>query len=131
MNKLVCRVIRMFKRERRDDAEIKIKSFDDLVIERIERDDEFTKRILARAIMDLCEGDSVTAQLLLRDFVKGTMGFKKLARELGVSEPNLYQKLSARGNPTARNLSAIISTLVDEMGLAVNVTVTDKRSGGV
>ncbi|MFQ5348301.1 MAG: DNA-binding protein, partial [Rhodothalassiaceae bacterium] len=68
------------------------------------------------------EGDSVTAQLMLRDFVKGTIGFEELGRRLSKSPKSLMRMLSAKGNPRADNLSAILKALQAHEGVTLTVT---------
>ncbi len=63
----------------------------------------------------------MTAQLLLRDFVKGTLGFEALGRRLGKSPKSVMRMLSAKGNPRADNLAAIIAALADHAGLRLVV----------
>ncbi len=95
--------------------------FNTLAWRRIRRDPNFAQVVLAGAVRNLCEGDSPTAQLLLRDFVKGTIGFEALGQRLGKSPKSLMRMLSAKGNPRADNLAAIIAALAGHAGLRLVV----------
>ena len=77
---------------------------------------------LARGLFDdamalLANGDPGPARLLLRDLVKGTMGFEPLSRSTGIPAKSLHRMLSARGNPAMDNLSAIFNTLREALGV--------------
>lgn len=104
-------------------------SFSDLVAKDIREDEEYRREHLACGLETFLEGDSVTAQLMLRDFVKGTIGFEELGRRLGKSPKSLMRMLSAKGNPRADNLAAIIATLAACAGLELKVQ-TAPRAGG-
>ena len=96
--------------------------FSDLVARDIREDEEYRRVHLAGTIETFLEGDSVTAQLMLRDFVKGTIGFAELGRRLGKSPKSLMRMLSAKGNPRADNLSAILKALQEQEGVTLTVT---------
>ncbi len=98
-----------------------IESFKELVEKDVRQDEEYRRAHLACATQTLLEGDSVTAQLMLRDFVNGTIGFRELGRRLGKSPKSLMRMLSAKGNPRADNLAAIIGALATHAGLRLVV----------
>jgi hypothetical protein len=52
----------------------------------------------------------ITAKLLLRDLINATLGFERLAEEVHKPSKSLHRMLSASGNPTMENLSAILAT---------------------
>ena len=104
-----------------DNGDTVLRDFNALVWRRIRRDRDFARLVLAGAVRDFCTGDSVTAQLMLRDFVKGTIGFRELGRRLGKSPKSLMRMLSAKGNPRADNLAAIIAALATHAGLRLVV----------
>ncbi len=105
----------------REENSAEVGDFNALVWRRIRRDSDFASAVLAGAVRDFCEGDSVTAQLMLRDFVKGTIGFEELGRRLGKSPKSLMRMLSVKGNPRADNLAAIIAALASHAGLRLVV----------
>ena len=78
---------------------------------RLQVDAEFAGNVLGEAIDCLLRNEVVVAQLLLRDITNCTVGFPALARETGILEKSLMRMLSAKGNPQARNLFAIIEAL--------------------
>ncbi len=95
--------------------------FNALVWRRIKADPEFARAVLAGAARDFLEGDHVTAQLLLRDYVNATLGFEELGRRLGKSPKSLMRMLSVKGNPRADNLCAILKALQEHEGITLTV----------
>jgi len=83
----------------------------ELVKDRIEREPDFATALLQEAVERLVENDVVITQLLLRDVVNGTVGFRALAGATGLMDKSLMRMLSVKGNPTAKNLFLIIHAL--------------------
>lgn len=96
----------------------------ELVTNRVQQEPEFAAALLEEAIERLVATDVVTAQLLLRDVVNGTIGFKALASATGLMEKSLMRMLSAKGNPQAKNLFNIINTLqqLNEVDLVIKAS---------
>ena len=103
------------------------KSYRSAVIERIQRDPEYTAALYAEAVGCLIEGDKATALSIIRDLVHAHITFKSLAEETGVGEKALHRMLGTRGNPTADNLCCIMHTVAQDLGLATEVTVRAKK----
>ena len=61
---------------------------------------------------------------MLRDLVNATVGFEELAVEVEKSSKSLHRMLSARGNPTMDNLTKIIGSLRNKLGLDIDVHIT-------
>jgi DNA-binding phage protein len=98
--------------------------FQELVQKRMRREPEFATALLEEALERLVANDVVTAQLLLRDVVNGTIGFQALASATGLMEKSLMRMLSAKGNPQARNLFSIIHALqqLNDVSLAITAS---------
>jgi DNA-binding phage protein len=98
--------------------------FQELVTRRVQQDPEFAAALLEEAIERLVANDVVTAQLLLRDVVNGTIGFKALASATRLMEKSLMRMLSAKGNPQAKNLFNIIHALqqLNEVDLVIKAS---------
>ena len=56
-------------------------------------------------------GEPNTAKLILRDLVNATVGFEELAQRIQKPSKSVHRMLSAGGNPTMDNLSAIFSAV--------------------
>jgi DNA-binding phage protein len=92
------------------------------VVERIQRDTEYTAALYAEAVGCLVEGDKATALSILRDLVHAHITFKRLAEETGVGEKALHRMLGANGNPTIENLCRIMHTVERDLRLTTEVT---------
>jgi len=97
------------------------------VVERIQRDPEYTAALYAEAVGCLVEGDKATALSILRDLVHAHITFKHLAEETGVGEKALHRMLGARGNPTADNLCLIMHTVEQDLPLTTEVTAKVRK----
>jgi DNA-binding phage protein len=97
------------------------------VVERIQRDPEYTAALYAEAISSMVEGDKATALSILRDLVHAHITFKNLAAETGVGEKALHRMLGARGNPTAENLCRIMHTIEQDLRLTTEVTTKVRK----
>lgn len=100
------------------------RDFKETVKKRVEEDPEFAKALLHEAIDLLLDGDSATAKLILRDLINATVGFEQLACEVQKPTKSLHRMLSASGNPTMENLSAIFATIKKALHVRVVTTVT-------
>lgn len=88
---------------------------------RIKRDPEFAKALLDEAASLFLNGEPETARLILRDLVNATIGFEELALQTSLPSKSLHRMLSAKGNPTMNNLTAILTVLRQQ--LKVNLEV--------
>jgi DNA-binding phage protein len=79
---------------------------------------------LGFALEQFAEGNDDEAKTTLRVLVKGRLGFEELARRTGIPARSLNRMLSSAGNPSLSNLSLIIRTLHDALGIAPNWSVT-------
>jgi DNA-binding phage protein len=100
------------------------RDFKETVMKRVEHDPDFARALLREAIDLILDGDSVTAKLLLRDLINATVGFERLAEEVHKPSKSLHRMLSASGNPTMENLSAIIATIKRALHVRIDTTVT-------
>ena len=87
------------------------KSFKELVQHRAAGDKRFAEALLREGIDTLLAGDVDSGKLMLRDYIKATVGFERLAEATDVPAKSLIRMFGPRGNPQARNLFGIISYL--------------------
>ena len=97
------------------------KPFKDLVQSRVARDPEFAAALLREGIDIMLTGDIDTGKSILRDYIKATVGFEKLAEATATPPKSLIRMFGPRGNPQARNLFTIISTLQKQAGIKLHV----------
>ncbi len=81
------------------------------------------KHVLDEAISLFLEGEPNTAKLILRDLVNATVGFESLAEEIHKPAKSLHRMLSASGNPTMNNLSAIFAAITRALKVEVHTHV--------
>ena len=99
------------------------RDFIQTVSTRAAHDPEFARALLDEALTLFLNGEPDTAKLILRDLVNGTVGFEGLAIEVHKPSKSLHRMLSASGNPTMVNLSAILDTLKKSMRVEVKASV--------
>ena len=61
------------------------------------------------------------ARLILRDLVNATIGFEELAIATSKPSKSLHRMLSAKGNPTMDNLTAILKVLRKTLQVDIKV----------
>jgi len=59
---------------------------------------------------------------LLRDYIKATVGFETLSRQINKPSKSLHRMLSPSGNPGAHNFFEILSCLQNNEGLELVVS---------
>jgi DNA-binding phage protein len=97
------------------------RDFKETVNARAQREPEFAAALLDEAVSLFLNGEPETARLILRDLVNATVGFEALALETAKPSKSLHRMLSAKGNPTMENLTAIFNVL--RKRLQVNIEV--------
>ena len=70
----------------------------------------------------MLSGDVETGKTILRDYIKATVGFEKLAEATGTPPKSLIRMFGPRGNPQARNLFCVIGYLQKRAGVELHVT---------
>ncbi|EAZ89575.1 helix-turn-helix domain-containing transcriptional regulator [Crocosphaera chwakensis] len=94
------------------------------VNKRVKQDSEFAKALLDEATYLFLNGEPETARLILRDLINSTIGFEELAIQTAKPSKSLHRMLSAKGNPTMDNLTAIYSVLRKALNVNIAVTIT-------
>ena len=91
------------------------------VRKRLQRDPSFREALLEEAVDCLLASNVETGKSLLRDYVNATIGFGELGGLTDKSPESLMRMLSPNGNPQARNLFEIISSLQEREGVHLRV----------
>ena len=97
------------------------RDFKETINARVQREPEFAKALLDEAASLFLNGEPTTARLILRDLVNATTGFEKLASETSLPSKSLHRMLSAKGNPTMNNLTAIFAVLRKQLNVNLEV----------
>jgi DNA-binding phage protein len=98
------------------------RDFNETVNARIGRDPEFAKALLDEAATLFLNGEPETARVVLRDLVNATIGFENLAVQTSLPSKSLHRMLSASGNPTMNNLTAVFNILRKELNVNIQVS---------
>ena len=98
------------------------RDFKDTIKARAERDPEFRVGLFREAIEAMFSDDLATGKVLLRDYVNATVGFETLAEDMDKDPKSLMRMLSAKGNPRADNLLAMVSRLKQREGVSFSIT---------
>ena len=99
----------------------KTRSFRDLVERRVQSDPKFAEALLREGIDAMLSGDLDTGKTIMRDYIKATVGFEKLAEATDTPSKSLIRMFGPRGNPQARNLFSVIGYLQKRAGLELHV----------
>jgi DNA-binding phage protein len=99
------------------------RDFRETVVSRVQRDPRYARAMLDEALELFLSGDPASSKRVLRDLVNATMGFEHLARAIGKPSKSLHRMLSASGNPTMENLSAILVALTKSLRVNIKTTV--------
>jgi hypothetical protein len=97
------------------------RDFKELVQKRIASNPGFRDAMLREGIDTMLSGDVDTGKAILRDYIKATVGFEKLAEATGTPPKSLIRMLGPRGNPQARNLFGIIGYLQKQAGVELHI----------
>jgi DNA-binding phage protein len=65
--------------------------------------------------------DLETGKAVLRDYINATVGFERLAREIGTPSKSLMRMLGPNGNPRASDLLAVLGNLQRISGVHLGV----------
>ena len=98
------------------------RNFKDLVQRRVAADPAFGEALLREGIEVMLAGDLDTGKVILRDYIKATVGFERLGEATGTQPKSLIRMFGPRGNPQARNLLGIIGYLQKQAGVHLHVT---------
>jgi hypothetical protein len=99
------------------------KSFKDLVRKNVKADKKFAEALLREGVDAMLSGDVDTGRMILRDYIKATVGFERLGKATGAPPKSLIRMFGPRGNPQARNLFSVIDYLQKRAGVRLHVSV--------
>jgi DNA-binding phage protein len=97
------------------------RDFRETVNARVQREPKFAKALLDEAASLFLNGEPEIARVILRDLVNATTGFEELAHETSLPSKSLHRMLSAKGNPTMNNLTAIFNVLRKQLNVSLEV----------
>ena len=96
-------------------------SFDKLVQGRVGRERAFVEALLEEAVQAMLGGELDVARSLIRDVIKGSIGYAELSRLTGTPEKSLVRMFGPKGNPTAANMVSVLDQLQQYTGVSLQV----------
>jgi DNA-binding phage protein len=108
------------------------RSFDEVVQARVRQEPEFGEVLLQEAVQMMLAGELDVARSLIRDVIKGSIGYAELSRCTGTPEKSLVRMFGPNGNPTAANMFSVLAQLQRHSGVSLQVQavpIARKRSG--
>ncbi|MBN9042216.1 MAG: transcriptional regulator [Rhizobiales bacterium 62-47] len=106
------------------------RTFKSTVKARATQDATFRAALLSEGVETLLSGDIQNAKSALRSYINATIGFESLARTTGTPPKSLMRMFGPRGNPSARNLSAVLKHLQQNAGFDLQVTPVRRNAKG-
>jgi DNA-binding phage protein len=100
----------------------KSRSFSELVQRHVKDDRKFAEALLREGVDALLTGDVESGKIMLRDYIKATVGFEKLGLATGAPPKSLIRMFGPRGNPQAKNLFSVLGYLQKRAGVRLHVT---------
>ena len=97
------------------------RSFRETVLARAQRDPAYRDALLTEGVEALLSGDVDAGKAILRDYINATVGFQALSAAVGKPPKSLMRMFGPGGNPTAKNLFAVIAYLQRELGVTLEV----------
>lgn len=97
------------------------RSMHEIVQARAAGDRDFVGALLQEAGELLLGGELAAARSLIRDAIKGSMGYADLSRRTGTPEKSLVRMFGPSGNPTAANLASVLCELQRHSHLRLRV----------
>jgi DNA-binding phage protein len=61
---------------------------------------------------------------MIRDYVLASIGYTNLAKSIGKKPESVMRMLSDKGNPTLKNMAALLASLQRYEGIELHVAVT-------
>ncbi len=91
---------------------------------RVQKDRQFRHALLREAVEALLGGELAAGKLVLRDYIKATVGFSSLSKAVAIPEKSLMRMFSASGNPQADKLFRVLAWLQRRDGISLAVRPT-------
>ena len=102
------------------------KHFRETVLKRAQDDKAFRLEMLREAVEAFLNDEIDLAKSLLRDYINATIQFTVLAKIVNKDTKSLQRMLGPNGNPSTKNLFAVIHALQDSEGVRLKVHLISK-----
>jgi DNA-binding phage protein len=82
--------------------------------------------LLQEAAQALLDGETTVARTLIRDVIKGAIGYAELSRRTGTPQTSLVRMFGPSGNPTIGNVCNVLAALQAKNRLRFTVRLAAK-----
>lgn len=89
--------------------------------DRVHRDAGFAAALLEEAVQSLLDADVGTARSLIRDVIKGSLGYSELSARTAIPAKSLIRMFGPSGNPTLANVATVLEALQHFNGVALKI----------
>ncbi len=96
------------------------RNFRETVRERALVDISFREELMMLAINFLIEGDLENGKAEIRTYIKATTTYEELAEATALSEKGLVRMFGPSGNPSTKNLTAVLRALQKMTGIKIS-----------
>ena len=100
---------------------VRTRSFKELVQGQVKRDRKFAEALLREGVDAMLSGDVDTGKTILRDYIKATVGFEKLAEATDTPPKSLIRCSVLAVIRKRRNLFGVIGYLQKQAGVRLHV----------
>ncbi|MGQ0675040.1 MAG: helix-turn-helix domain-containing transcriptional regulator [Rhodospirillales bacterium] len=76
---------------------------------RLKKDPGFREAVLEEGLQAILNGEVELGKTVLRHYIHATGGFEKLAAGTGIPPTSLHRMFGPNGNPTIKNMAAVVS----------------------
>jgi DNA-binding phage protein len=97
--------------------------FKETIRARAQHDAKFRHALLRESVECIINGDLATGKAVLRDYVNATAGFSDLERRTQIPVKSLMRMLGPKGNPSAANLSSIVTAIQQTEGVRFELSL--------
>ena len=97
--------------------------FKETIRARAQTDAAFRQSLLLEAVECLLNDDLTTGKAVLRGYINATAGFQNLEKRTKIPAKSLMLMLGSQGNPSAKNLSAILTALQKAEGVSFQLSL--------
>jgi hypothetical protein len=95
-------------------------AFNETVQVRLQQDAAFCSALLSESVDALLAGDLDAGKAVMRDYIKATIGFERLATASGTPPKSLIRIVSPAGNLNARTLFVVLGELPRQSGIQLH-----------
>ena len=99
------------------------RTFKETVLNRVQRDPDFRKALLAEALSEFLSGNLEVAKSVIRNYINAALSFQLLAERLHKNDKSLQRMLGPKGNPTTSHFCELLGAIQQMEGVKFEVRI--------